>query len=126
MNEKESHCIISLVRWLFKINAPCYNPYIEFLCTSEEKYFKKTIHQIKSDREMEERYTIFEEMFRDERYEGKAESKAEFVLELLFELGKIPDDIRNNIMNERNISPLTKWHKIAAKSNSLEGFLEKI
>lgn len=63
---------------------------------------------------MEERYTIFEEMFRDERYEGKAEGKAEFVLELLFELGKIPDDIRNNIMNERNISPLTKWHKIAA------------
>ena len=45
---------------------------------------------------------------------------------MLFELGKIPDDIRNNIMNERNISPLTKWHKIAAKSNSLEGFLEKI
>ena len=109
MNEKESHCIISLVRWLFKINAPCYNPYIEFLCTSEEKYFKKTIHQIKSDREMEERYTIFEEMFRDERYEGKAEGKAEFVLELLFELRKIPDDIRNNIMNEKYLTA----HKMA-------------
>lgn len=48
MNEKESHCIISLVRWLFKINAPCYNPYIEFLCTSEEKYFKKQFIRLKA------------------------------------------------------------------------------
>ena len=46
---------------------------------------------------------IFEEMLRDERAEGKAEGKVEDTLELLKELGEIPESVRNRIMNERNL-----------------------
>ena len=38
---------------------------------------QETIRRIKTNREMEERFMIFEEMLRDERAEGRAEGLAE-------------------------------------------------
>ena len=72
---------------------------------------QNTICRIKSNREMEERFMIFEEMLRDERAEGKAEGiaegKAEAVLEMLLELmndlGEIPDELRNRIASEKEL-----------------------
>lgn len=69
---------------------------------------------------------IFEEMLRDERAEGKAEGKAEFVLELLEGLGKVPEDVQVRIMNEKNLETLTKWLRLAAKADSLEEFLNNM
>ena len=93
-----------------------------------------TIRRIKSNREMEERFMIFEEMLRDERAEGKAEGiaegKAEAVLEMLLELmkdlGEIPDELRNRITSEKDLETLKKWHRLAARSESLDEFLEKM
>lgn len=77
---------------------------------------------------------IFEEMLRDERAEGKAEGiaegKAEAVLEMLLELmkdlGEIPDELRNRITSEKDLETLKKWHRLAARSESLDEFLEKM
>ena len=97
-----------------------------------------TIRRIKSNREMEERFMIFEEMLRDERAEGKAEGiaegkaegKTEAVLEMLLELmkdlGEIPDELRNRITSEKDLETLKKWHRLAARSESLDEFLEKM
>ncbi|MCF2669435.1 hypothetical protein [Faecalicatena contorta] len=93
-----------------------------------------TIRRIKSNREMEERFMIFEEMLRDERAEGKAEGiaegKAEAVLEMLLELmndlGEIPDELRNRITSEKDLETLKKWLRLAARSESLDEFLEKM
>ena len=91
---------------------------------------QKTIQRIKRSREMEERFMIFEEMLRDERAEGRAEGKtegkAESILELLEELGTIPEDVQARIMNEKNLETLTQWLRLAAKADSFEEFLNNI
>ena len=95
---------------------------------------QNTIRRIKSNREMEERFMIFEEMLRDERAEGKAEGiaegKAEAVLEMLLELmkdlGEIPDELRNRITSEKDLETLKKCHRLAARSESLDEFWEKM
>ena len=99
---------------------------------------QNTIRRIKSNREMEERFMIFEEMLRDERAEGKAEGKAEgiaegkteavleMLLELMNDLGEIPDELRNRITSEKDLETLKKWHRLAARSESLDEFFEKM
>ncbi|MDY4206779.1 MAG: Rpn family recombination-promoting nuclease/putative transposase [Lachnospiraceae bacterium] len=99
---------------------------------------QNTIRRIKSNREMEERFMIFEEMLRDERAEGKAEGKAEgiaegkteavleMLLELMNDLGEISDELRNRITSEKDLETLKKWHRLAARSESLDEFLKKM
>lgn len=69
---------------------------------------------------------IFEEMLQDERAEGKAEGKAEDILELLEELGAVPDDLRVRIMSERDLAVLKGWHKKAARADSIQQFLRSM
>ena len=87
---------------------------------------QNTIRRIKSNREMEERFMIFEEMLRDERAEGKAEAVLEMLLELMKDLGEIPDELRNRITSEKDLETLKKWHRLAARSESLDEFFEKM
>lgn len=65
---------------------------------------------------------IFQEMLREEYAEGKAEG----VLNLLEEQGEIYDDLRNRIISEKDLDVLKRWLKQAAKSESLEEFIEKM
>lgn len=87
------------------------------------------VEQIKKDREMGERYMIFEEMLREERTqgraEGKVEGKAEAILELLEDLGHVSQALHDRIMEEKNLEKLKGLHKMAARADSLEEFLEK-
>ena len=89
------------------------------------KKLQESIRRIKGSREMEERFMIFEEMLREERAEGRVESKAEAVLEILEDLGEIPEYVREKIMNEKDLQTLTRWLKLAAKAGSFEEFLNK-
>ena len=75
---------------------------------------------------MEERYMIFQEMLREEYDEGKAERKAEAVLNLLEELGEISDDLRVRIISEKDLDVLKRWLKQAVKSESIDEFIEKM
>lgn len=91
--------------------------------------FQKTIRQIKTDREMGERYMIFEEMLREEKQEGREEGRLEAtqeaVLELLKESGEIPCELQEKIRNLENIETLKALHKLAARADSLRAFEEK-
>lgn len=69
---------------------------------------------------------ILREMLRDERAEGRAEGKAESVIELLGEIGPISDELREKIINEKDMSVLLKWLKLAAKSESVQKFEENM
>ena len=69
---------------------------------------------------------IFHEMLREEYDEGKAEGKAEAVLNLLEELGEISDDLRVRIISEKNLDVLKRWLKQAVKSESIDEFIEKM
>lgn len=85
-----------------------------------------TIYWVKSNREMEERFMIFEEMLRDERAEGKAEAKIEDILDILEDKCQLPADLRSRIEDEKNLQTLTRWLKLAAKADSLEEFLSQM
>ena len=73
---------------------------------------------------------IFEEMLRDERTEGIAEGKvkgkAEAVLELLEDLGTVPEAVQNRIMNEKDPELLKKWHRLSARADTLDEFLKEM
>ena len=69
---------------------------------------------------------IFREMLREEYDEGKAEGKAEAVLNLLEELGEISDDLRVRIISEKDLDVLKRWLKQAVKSESIDEFIEKM
>ena len=58
-----------------------------------------------------------------ERYEdGKAEGKAESILELLEEGGDVPEELRDVILSETNIETLKRWLKLAARADSIKTF----
>ncbi|MBO5167242.1 MAG: Rpn family recombination-promoting nuclease/putative transposase [Lachnospiraceae bacterium] len=88
------------------------------------KQLQGSVQFIKESGEWEERFMVLHEMLRDERAEGKAEGKAEAVLELLEELGTIPENLREKIIKETDMVILKQWHKLAAKTISIEQFLK--
>ena len=56
------------------------------------------------------------------RAEGKAEGKAEAVLELLGDLGEIPEELKKRIQSETDLQILVKWLKAAARADSISDF----
>ena len=117
----------------------CYNFFHRFVTADLEesegdfqdelvKQFQETIRNIKTDRKMGERYMIFEEMLREEKQEGKQEGRIEAtqeaVLELLKDLGELPNGIRDRIARLEKLEDLKALHKIAARTDSLQTFAE--
>lgn len=58
--------------------------------------------------------------------QGRAEGKKEAILELLEDYDRVPAGIQEMILAEQNPELLKKWHKLAAKSGSIEEFLTGI
>ena len=57
-----------------------------------------------------------------EREEASKKTGAEFILELLEEYGEVPDSLRGKIEVETDIETLKRWHKLAARVDSIEEF----
>ncbi|MCM1192121.1 MAG: hypothetical protein NC123_12340, partial [Butyrivibrio sp.] len=72
-------------------------------------------------REIRDRYA------RDDyvRAEGKAEGKAEAVLDLLSAKGKIPEELEQMIRRQQNMDILRSWLASAAAAESVEEFERK-
>ena len=60
------------------------------------------------------------------RQEGKVEGKIEDILELLETLGDVSPKLRNKISSQTDLQQLTKWFKLAAKSETLLEFEKNI
>lgn len=56
------------------------------------------------------------------RAEGRAEGKAEAVIDLLSDLGMVPDELREKILEEKNLNILRVYLKKAAAAKSIEEF----
>lgn len=48
--------------------------------------------------------------------------KAEDILDLLEELGEVPEELRNAIFDQKSLEVLTCWPKLAANAKTLEEF----
>ncbi len=69
----------------------------------------------------------FERMWREEgREEGRAEGQAQSILQLLEELGEVPEVTRQKICDERDTKLLGIWLKTAAKATTVREFEEKL
>ena len=60
--------------------------------------------------------------FDREREEGKKEDRIEAILELLEDIGCIPDDMRVRLEAIDDLDELKRLHKIAAKAGSIAEF----
>lgn len=56
------------------------------------------------------------------RDQGRAEGKVEDVLQLLGELGTVPDALKERIRRETDLQVLGKWLKAAARAESISEF----
>ena len=88
---------------------------------------QSAVRNVKASREMEERYMLLEEMLKDEREAGRivgrAEGKAEDIVELLSVLGEVPDDLRMKILDEKDLDVLKSYLRKAAAAESIEEFM---
>lgn len=68
-----------------------------------------------------------DDMIKDAKAEGNVEGrikgKAEDIFALLEELGVIPEDIKERIMEQKDMSVLKDWLKMAAKADNMEMFV---
>lgn len=71
---------------------------------------------------IEESFMIWKEMLREERTAGKASA----ILEFLEEIGEVSEELKERIMNETKLPVLTSWVKLAAKSESVEYFMQNM
>ena len=83
---------------------------------------QSSVASVKKSRDMEERFMLLELMLKDEYREGKAESKAEDIIDFLNEIAPVPEVLQETIMNEKNLDTLKRWLKLAVKSTSIEEF----
>ena len=90
------------------------------------RILQNSVQQIKKSRAMEERFMTLHEMLKDERAEGKAEGKAEGIIELLKDLGVVSAELEEIIMKETDLSVLQKWLKLAAKSETVDAFMQNM
>ena len=101
------------------------SPYIE-------KAYEKLVN-ISADEQKRLEYEAREKAIRDHNYlvnsnrrEGRKEGRTESILELLEELGNVPEVIKQKITDESDLSILSKWLKLAAKADSIEMFVQEM
>ena len=133
--ENEEEVPAELVRFLKFVTADLEESEEDFQ-DKLVKRFQETIHNIKADREMGERYMIFEEMLREEkqegrqegllegRIEGRIEATREGIFELLEDLGEVPDKLRDRMEALEKLGELKFLFKLAAKADSIENFVK--
>ena len=69
-----------------------------------------------------------EELLKDEKQEGRIEGRLEAtrenILELLEELGPVPEQLRNQLEELEELGDLKTLHKISARVDSIQAFEE--
>lgn len=96
--------------------------------TSSEyvRKLQKTISKVKQNREWEQRFMYIEDYWRIMKKQNEVEVRQKDILELLEDLGDIPESLSARVMSESDFSRLKIMLKMAAKADSLESFDEAI
>ena len=94
----------------------------DFLSAQRAEVIAMSIFEYNKEEEMKK---IRADEFSIGKDAGKAEGKAEDVLDLLEDLGEIPIGLREKILSETDLALLNQWHKQAAKAETIREFIEK-
>ena len=92
------------------------------------------IKHIKKNREMEEKYMLFEELLKEEwetgRKEGLQEGESIGMINsltmLLKNFEEVPESLQKRISEEKNLKTLNLWFQLAIQADSLEEFISKM
>ena len=98
----------------------------DFLSAQRAEVIAMSIFEYNEEEEMKkiraDEFSVGRETGKEE---GKAEGKAEFVLDLLENLGEIPDGLRERILSETDLTILKKWFSEAVKAKTIREFMEQ-
>lgn len=84
------------------------------------------VSKVKVLPEVEKEYMKFEEIIYYERKEADRQRRLEDIWELMEEYGEIPIEVKECMEKEENNEVLKKWHKLAAKSESINDFVKNM
>ena len=106
------------------------------------KKLQEFIKHIKKNREMEEKYMLFEELLKDEREVGRKEGleqgrnegisegrnlgMSEILKMFLSKFDILPKELQNKISEEEDEEILKYWIRIASEVKSLDEFISKM
>ena len=95
-----------------------------------EDFFRRRKDEVKKMTHLDYTWEKRERLIRMEEYAdgeavGKLKGKIDSLLEILEELGDIPEALQTRIQSEKDLQVLTSWLKAAAKADSIEEFQEK-
>lgn len=58
--------------------------------------------------------------------EERAKDNAEYILDLLEDIGVVPKELKATILAQKDLNILKKWHKLAARADTMEEFERQI
>lgn len=90
--------------------------------TREVHYY---VNRVKVRPEVKDAYMTLEEYIFYERKDEAIDTRVEDILELLEEYGEVSEKVRECLRETRDIAILKKWHKLAAKVDSIAEFEAK-
>ena len=100
-----------------------------------EEFFRNRKDEVRKVTHLDYTWEKREKLIRKEEYEdgrtegiseGKISGKAESILELLENIGEISEELKTRINSEKNLQILSKWLNLAARSESIGVFMEKM
>ena len=118
IREMEKEDLNEWITWfsnvIRKLNEDERSTFIEQIRKGDEKYMCSSFERLlmKENEQGEKR--------------GRREGKIEYIIELLEEIGEPSEALKNHIMEQTDITVLSRWHKIAARSESIEEFEEAV
>ena len=117
--------IPELIRRIREMNKDDFNEWITWffnvIKVLNEEERSKLIEQLRKGDE-KDMCSSFEMLLNKEKADGKAEERAEAVLELLEDIGEPSETLRNYVMEQTDLEVLRKWHKMAARADSIKEF----
>lgn len=92
------------------------------------------VKMLKKERSLEARYMTVEEWMKSREKQaiesgmrkGMAKGIAKSILQLLEEQGTIPKQLSDEILAQTDAAVLTRWLKLAAKTTSIEEFMQEM
>lgn len=117
-----------------KDSDPLYSAVMDLIVRANWKMYKEgetvcdALNELFADkmeakrREGERRGEIRGEIRGEQK--GERKGKAQAVLDILSELGEIPAEVREAILSQENLDTLTRWLKLAARSDSIHAFAQ--